>query len=170
MIIIKLMISKKIYTPSHTQRHPTLAVSSGFPRSLMVQLWGMDSRGSYPEPPSPLSGPNPPCPPGRGVCVSCEASGNWGELGIIGKDWILKLIAPSEDRATQSRDGWSAPDPHKSKILVSSDFRSTFSLCFSAWGSFKQSGWLHQNKTDFFPQKIYLKTLDSHWLGQNTFF
>lgn len=49
---------------------------------------------------------------GWSVSVWCEASGNkglWG--GALGGDWIKELIAPSEERATQSIHGLLAPDP-----------------------------------------------------------
>lgn len=47
MIIIKLI--KKMYTPSHTQRQPTLVVFERLSSESHVQLWGvLDSRGGLP--------------------------------------------------------------------------------------------------------------------------
>lgn len=44
MIIIKLI--QKMYTPSHTQRQPTLVVFERPSSESRVQLWGgLDSRG-----------------------------------------------------------------------------------------------------------------------------
>lgn len=142
MIIIKLLIKKK-YTHPHTHRdNPPWLFWAAFlgVQQLNFGLWTLEEASQLPL--SPLSYPNAPVLQG-GVCVcGVRLVGIGGVWGNNGEDWITELIAPSEERATQSKDGRSAPDPPERPFVVSSDLRSTFSLCFSAWGSFKQTGWL----------------------------
>lgn len=134
MIIIKLITTKEMTHPhTHRDKPPWLfwVALLGLP---WFYLWGVDSIGEYPEPLGSLPWLAAPVVQG-GVCVcGVRLVGVWRNNG---RDWILELIAPSEDSNPKQRWLFSTSSTRKQKFL-----RSTFSLCFSAWGSFKQSGWL----------------------------
>lgn len=71
MVIIKLI--RKMYTPSHTQRQPTLVV---FEQPSSVQVWGSALKRRSLSSPFPCLNPTWTPAPWWSVSVWCEASGN----------------------------------------------------------------------------------------------